>query len=404
MIYDLVIIGGGMAGISLSYFISKMDPNKKILLLEKKKILQSGAVSVSQGSLAMLSEKQYFRFRTQQIMKDIQKKENIDFENNGSINISFSLFETIVQIFVYIFYKLFFNNNYKFLFGNQIRKKDKSLSPKIYSVLYSEKSSSCNPIKLMQYLKNESLKNLVKIYEDTNIIDIKSVNIPHFNKNSFNMQIEQNKGYKIYLQNKNNVIETKKLVIACGAWVNEVTKFLDLKFNIIPIKGQNHISKPVKLSDEPKMITFDILSNIKPYIDKFNPKNVLPCGYSHNKNGKRLVFKYYGKYDKSTKCFWFGTMRKPADLNDYSIDEQALKDAIEYTEKIYNLPKNTIVIDKIMTSFMPFTINNKLLVKQINNNLWVYNGLSQSGVARGLAISEKLASWIIDNNKPLIFK
>lgn len=405
MIYDFIIIGGGMAGISLSYFLSKIDCHKKILLLEKKKILQSGAVCASQGSLALLSEQQYFRNRTQEIMREIQIKENIDFENNGSINISFSLFETIVQIFVYILYKLFFNNNFKFMFGNQIRKKDKSLSPKIYSVLYSEKSSSCNPIKLMKYLKNESVKNGVKIYENINIINIESIIKPTSNQNSINNYLDKNNGYKVYLENMCNVVEGKRLIITCGAWVNEVTKFLDLKLNIIPIKGQNHISKPIEFVHEPKMITFDILSNIKTFIDRLNPKKEnLPNGYSHNKNGKKLVFKYYGKYDKYSKCFWFGTMRKPSDLNDYSIDLEALRDAIDYTEKIYNLPKNTIVIDRIMTSFMPFTIDNKLLIKQINQNLWIYNGLSQSGVARGLAISEKLAYWIINNKKPIVFK
>ncbi|MEK6889612.1 MAG: FAD-dependent oxidoreductase [Nanoarchaeota archaeon] len=181
---DYLIVGGGVAGVSLAYFLSKKT-NKKIVLIEKNTIA-SGATGKAAGSLVLEGEldllqiiKKYGKKKglefwkinksTLEDIKNLVKKEKIkcDFSQENTIYGSMNKKGDAIVLDEYIAQKDI-ESETKLLVGKELI--DKINTPLFKYIMLSPKHGiSVNPLMFTQNLSNVVNKNGVKIYENTTL-------------------------------------------------------------------------------------------------------------------------------------------------------------------------------------------------------------------------------------------
>ncbi len=184
---DYLIVGGGVTGVSLAYFLAK-EKAKKVVLIEKNKIA-SGATGKAAGSIVLKGEldlNDIFRIYGQKkglrywklnhegldLMKTIIKKEKIrcDFEEEdtiyGSTNKKIDpavLEEYVVEKDVEHFTRL--------VVGNELRK-EINTSLFNYAIISKKQGVSVNPLEFTQNLSIVTAKKGALIFENTPLIKV----------------------------------------------------------------------------------------------------------------------------------------------------------------------------------------------------------------------------------------
>ncbi|MDO8564253.1 MAG: FAD-binding oxidoreductase [Nanoarchaeota archaeon] len=190
---DYLIVGGGVAGVSLAYFLSKKT-NKKIVLIEKNTIA-SGATGKAAGTLVLWGEqniedfvkrhgrkKGFFMWKSiENALKNIYaiaKKEKIECEAELQ-DILYCGFKHKSTYDLYKEYNLLreVDKSSKILEGENLKKEINT--PLFNHGLFSErKGLSVNPLKFTQNLSRVLDKRKVKVYENTSFIS-KEHNLAH---------------------------------------------------------------------------------------------------------------------------------------------------------------------------------------------------------------------------------
>lgn len=200
---DVLIIGGGMTGLSCAYHLLKSKMS--VCIVEKNKVA-SGVSSRTTGKLTYLQENIYSKvckyhdkttaqaYLLSQIdainlVTNIIKNENIDCD--------------LEQVSSY----LFTNDNSKALYDEIELLKEMQIFPQITNTLPNGDKVKCgcfventyvfHPLKYLYKIKEICLKNGTSIYENTNIVSIN----------------KKDKYYECYTNN-NNVIQAKHVVLA----------------------------------------------------------------------------------------------------------------------------------------------------------------------------------------------
>lgn len=230
---DYLIIGGGITGVSLAYFLSK-HKNKKTILIEKNTIA-SGATGQSAGILTVrgefdlytaleyLGEKNALLFwksieNSLEIIRNIIKKEKLSCEYESNHTLFGSMIDGDehdhrIVLKEYAAEKLI-DKQSKLLRENNIKK---HLNTDIfkYAILCYHAGISVNPLKHAQGLSNVAVKKGVDIYEHTPLLKIKNnvattpkANV-RFNKVIFAIDTAYRK--KSILKKKSTIIVTKPL-------------------------------------------------------------------------------------------------------------------------------------------------------------------------------------------------
>lgn len=184
---DYLIVGGGVAGVSLAYFLSKKT-KKKIVLIEKNTIA-SGATGKAAGSLVLEGEldllqiiKKYGRKKglefwkvnksTLEDIKNLVKKEkiNCDFDQENTIYGSIHRRGDANVLDEYIAQKDI-EKETKLLVGKELL--DKINTPLFKYIMLSPKHGiSVNPLMFTQNLSKIVNKLGVNIYENTPLIKL----------------------------------------------------------------------------------------------------------------------------------------------------------------------------------------------------------------------------------------
>ena len=182
---DYLIVGGGITGVSLAYFLAK-GRAKDIVLIEKNEIA-SGATGIAAGSLVLKGEldlqdiikkfgqksgRDFWKANHEGLrtIKEIIKKEKIkcDFESQDTI---FGTAKRKIDPYVleeYIVEKDI-EKITELLVGRQLRKEINTPLFK-YAILSLQQGISVNPLKFTQNLSKVIEKKGVKIYENTPLI------------------------------------------------------------------------------------------------------------------------------------------------------------------------------------------------------------------------------------------
>ena len=229
---DVCIIGGGLSGISTAYYLSKINPNLKVAVLEKHKI-GWGASGRNGGQL--LHGFSSDDFKSQKHTEEEQKclwNFTVDAirevkKNINDLKIDCDLVEGYLLTAVkknhdeelkrhvdYLQNKFEYNSvNYL----SKSKMKDYFDSPYYISAMHDSECSQIHPLNYCLGLAKELIKNNnCKIYENTSV--------EHY---------ESDSKVKIKLKNGSEVI-ADKMVLCCNAYIGDLNKKLRRK--IMPVK------------------------------------------------------------------------------------------------------------------------------------------------------------------------
>lgn len=184
---DYLIVGGGISGVSLAYFLANLGA-KNVVLIERDKIA-SGATGRAAGSLVVRGEADFHDF-----VKKMGKKNAVLYW--GEIHKTLSLIKRIIEehdidcdaeiedtlycgfhhksrndLKEEFEYEKKMENESKMLFDNELKKE---LNTNLYNhaILSRDHGLSVNPLKFTQNLSKVALKKGVRIYENTRLFRI----------------------------------------------------------------------------------------------------------------------------------------------------------------------------------------------------------------------------------------
>ena len=229
---DVFIIGAGLTGITTAFYLNKIDPNLKIVILEKNKI-GWGASGRNGGQLLHgFSSDDYSKQKhskdeiktlwnfTVDAVREVKK-------NIKDLNLDCDLIEGYLLTSVTKSHdeelKRFIDQlqnqfNYKsaqYLSKNQMQ--DYFDSPYYKSAMYDSECGQIHPLNYCLGLAKEVLKNQnCKIYEESEVVSYK-----------------QEGRIKIQLSNKSEVT-ADKMVLCCNAYLDNLNK--ELRRKIMPVK------------------------------------------------------------------------------------------------------------------------------------------------------------------------
>ncbi len=228
---DVCIIGGGLSGVSTAYYLNKINPNLKIVILEKNKI-GWGASGRNGGQLlhdysGNFSSQKYSNFEQKQLwnftidaVREVKK-------NIKDLNINCDLVEGYLLTAVTKShdeelkrYIDMLNNKFEYNSASYLSKQEMEShfeSPYYKSAMYDTECGQIHPLNYCLGLANElSKKRNCKIFENSSV----------------ESYISENK-VKIHLDN-GCIVNADKMILCCNAYIGNLNK--ELRKKIMPVK------------------------------------------------------------------------------------------------------------------------------------------------------------------------
>jgi glycine/D-amino acid oxidase-like deaminating enzyme len=248
---DIVIIGGGVIGTSIAYYLSKQGI--KPILLEKDDLASgsSGACDIDiilqsknpgiHLQLAMESAKMY------ETLSD-----ELDFDIEYKTTGGMILIENEEQLKVmkdFVKRQKAIGLNVELLDLKEASKIQPGLSPHLVGSTYSPQDAHVNPIRLCHAFAKATKRLDAEVYLNTRVSDIR---------------LEKGK-VKSVITNKGE-IQTKTIINATGVYAPMIGEMVGISLPIKPRRGQIIVTEPV-----PKMVMADVLC-AKYIVAKYNPK------------------------------------------------------------------------------------------------------------------------------------
>jgi len=394
---EVIVIGGGVIGSSLSYFLTE----KKIdtILIEKSSI-GSGASGLSAGTIWCPSNKysdnkdltienigdDTLCMGTSKICKEIDERimklddiENIDLVENGSLTITNKYLTGVFLFGVFLYHKIK-DYDVEFVLNKNLKKMEPNISDKYICGLHYPCSLHVDPKKMTLGFAELAKKNGLKIYEDTNIINIEKKN------NKFIVEVKENEKRFI----------SDHIVVANGIWSGEILKYFALDDQIVPVKGQIWVGDRQDGFNLNKII-FSGDSLFYWYLNKtLNYIKKIPNNVTMDYNNNIYTYHYYGKQMRDGNIL-FGGLRKPTVRDDFKIEKNLLIKNYDFFRDIFPTYKKPC--DGYWSGLMPFSISGKWIMKELKDDLWFCNGFGASGIMKGPMASKLLSLKIEDKLK-----
>ena len=220
---DVVIVGGGIIGCSIAYYLAKEE--RKVVVLEAQQ-MGGKSTSAAAGMLGAHSEYKEFKHlypfaRNSQLLykdlyEEIKARTNIDFErkNGGLLKLAYSEeekreMESILSL-----------SSVEWLDYKEARKKVPQLAGDIIGAAYLKEDAHITPLIACNGLSKGAQLFGAELYEYTRVFRVEKVDI-HYEVNT-----------------SRGSFFAKNVVIACGVWSNYFFQQLGLPHEITPVKGE----------------------------------------------------------------------------------------------------------------------------------------------------------------------
>lgn len=370
--YDVIVIGGGIIGSSVTYYLSKLG--NKVLQIEKEDITKGSAGATDgvvgyhtkkpgvQMDLAVQSIK-LFDNLSEELGEDVEYEKNCGGMQPVEDKEQWDILSEIVKK------QRESDVDIEMISIEKALEIEPELNPNLYGALYSKTGGKVNPIKLT-YGFNHAAKRLgATVLLHTEVMDI---------------IVEDNKVKGV--KTDKGDFYSDKVVNACGSYSAQIGKMVGLDIPIKPRKGQLIISEPIGpfMEATVQCARYNII--------KFNPdsikdKNVLKLGSSlsieQTKEGTLVIggTREFSGFDKE---------------NTLEGIEVMLKRAVEFFPAIKDL--NFI---RAFAGLRPFTPDGLPLIGEVDKIKGFYIAAGHEGDGIALApISGKLLAELITDGKP----
>lgn len=248
--YDVAVIGGGLMGLSTSYYLTKRG--KRVLLVEKNELGNgaSGACdemillqSKKPGSLLEMAIESLEMYRS--LSAELDTK--LDFEVRGGM----VLIENSAQLKVmeeFIEGQRRSGLDVEIVDAKTLYQKQPHLRKGMIASTYSPTDAQVYPLKVMKGFLGKGKALGLEVRRKTEIVEL--------NSKSDHWQMIFSDGTEV---------ESEYVVNAAGAWASEIGKLVDMEIPIDPIRGQILITEPIPAIGETNAWSAEyIVRKIKP--------------------------------------------------------------------------------------------------------------------------------------------
>lgn len=241
--YDVIVIGGGIVGASLTYYLSRFG--KKVLLLEKNDLC-SGSAGATDGYITPHTKQPGYHLRL--ALESCKLYETLREEIESEIDIELDLHVGGLQVCEdQAQWELISNNREKLSAGglelymleiDETRKIEPAISPKMRGAMYSPIASNVNSFRLTQAFADDAKKRGAKIlietqveslvFDGARVAGVRTRETPPAGARTTRVETY----YADYVAN------------CCGSWGAQIAKMAGLDVPIKPKRGQIVVSEP----------------------------------------------------------------------------------------------------------------------------------------------------------------
>ena len=249
-VYDVVVMGGGLMGLSTAYYLVKRG--KRVLLLEKNE-LGSGASGACDEMILLQSKKPgnllTMSMESLEMYRSLSRE--LEMELNFEVRGGMVLIENDEQLKImedFVKGQRSFGLDVEIIDKKKVYEKQPYVREGIIASTYSPTDAQVYPFKVMRGYLTRGIRQGLEIRKKTEASHI----------------IEKNGHWKIELKDQPPV-ETEYIVNAAGAWAGEIGKMIDIDIPIVPIRGQVAVTEPIAKIGETNVWSAEyIVRKIKP--------------------------------------------------------------------------------------------------------------------------------------------
>ncbi len=227
---DVVVIGGGIIGTSIAYYLSKSG--KKVTLLEKKG-MASGTSGSCDGFMFLQTKKPglSLQIALKSAAMYSSLSEELDYDVHFIQNGGLILIETAQQLEIMqkiVKKQCALGLEVEIIDGDETRKREPAVSEKIIGAVYSSMDGHINPMSVTLGYTQAAKKLGAEIWQESPVADI----------------VLKNREIDTVIT-EHHEIKTDWVVNACGVWAADIGRMVNLEIPIIPRRGQILVTEPL---------------------------------------------------------------------------------------------------------------------------------------------------------------
>ena len=381
---EVLIIGGGIAGVSTAFFLSQQG--RRVVLLERGDIA-SEASGVNAGGIGALGWgdtpglESHLTMGSVDLFKRIQLDMGYDIEFRQCGGLEAIHTEAQMEYAERRVRSLREQGYTVELLGpRQAASIEPAINPMLLGFIYAPLRGKANPVLATHAFANAAGQSGARI-------------LTHHHVSAIN---HDGNSYRVQTQQGEFIAPT--LVLATGAWSAQAGSMLGLNVPIVPVLGQMWATAPLPPT------LFHVLTSSESYhYWSQHPAtgNELPPNLTHEQ-GVRITRHLYGGQTRSG-AIAFGGDRQVVGTAADSVTTEA--EGIEVnrgqaTEVVPGLA--AIPVERTWAGLMPFSMDGAPIIGRIpqREGLYIVSGLASSGFGRGPMAGKLLADYIHTGERP----
>ena len=381
---EVLIIGGGIAGVSTAFFLSQQG--RRVVLLERGDIA-SEASGVNAGGIGALGWgdtpglESHLTMGSVDLFKRIQLDMGYDIEFRQCGGLEAVHTEAQMEYAERRVRSLREQGYTVELLGpRQAASIEPAINPMLLGFIYAPLRGKANPVLATHAFANAAGQSGARI-------------LTHHHVSAIN---HDGNSYRVQTQQGEFIAPT--LVLATGAWSAQAGSMLGLNVPIVPVLGQMWATAPLPPT------LFHVLTSSESYhYWSQHPAtgSELPPNLTHEQ-GVRITRHLYGGQPRSG-AIAFGGDRQVVGIAADSVTTEA--EGIEVnrgqaTEVVPGLA--AIPVERTWAGLMPFSMDGAPIIGRIpqREGLYIVSGLASSGFGRGPMAGKLLADYIHTGERP----
>lgn len=372
--YDVVILGGGITGLSCAYYLTLK--NKNIALVEKNQI-GSGASGSCDDMILLQSKKPgknlELAVESLKLYRDLAANINYDigFHNRGGM-ILIDKEEHMAFMEDYVSKQKDYGLNIELIDKKSVKKRHPFVKDNIVASTYGTEDSQVNPLFTMRAFLGNAVKAGMDLYKGTEVIE--------FNKKSSYWQLRLSNGAEI---------ETETIVNAAGAWASNIGKLIDIDIPITSKKGQIAVTENIPQLGRENIWSAEYI------ISKLNPE-LVNSSEKHKELGIGLSMS-----QTSDGNYLIGSTREKGNFNK-GTDTEVIKILVNQAIDFFPVLKNIHII-RTFAGFRPACADGKPIISEVKGYEGFYIAAGHEGDGIAMApVTGKLISQMICGEKTSI--
>ena len=379
---EVIVVGGGIAGASAAYHLAQHG--RRVTLLERSEIA-SEASGVNAGGIGaygwghLPNLESYLTMGSLQIFRSLQLDQgyDIEFRQSGALQ----AIQTVEQ------YDYSRDNvlslksrghTVELLGMDQARSIEPGLNPELKGAVHYTLRAQADPVKATQGFA-DAARHL-----GTNVLTGREVT-----------GISSSADGTWQVECKGEVHTARQIVLAAGAWSQQLGQMLGIEIPIVPVRGQMWATEPL-----PPRVFHSISAAESPLQWSGSPGNNsdTPPELTHDGH-RRMTRHLYGRQTRDGEIIFGGDRQVVGYVK--SVEPDGIEVNFGHASEILPFLRG-LSISRTWAGLMPFPLDGRPLIGRIpqKENLFIVGGLASSGFGRGPMAGKLIADYVHSGHRP----